>query len=80
MQCPRCHPLEPSGIDGLQRGAVIWEVTEGTGQFAGAKGLITSNFAVGPRGEVGQPTPFAYSTAERPVQRQVRTSGIRPYG
>ena len=44
--------LGPSGIDGLQRGAVIWEVTEGTGQFAGATGLITSNFTVGPKGEV----------------------------
>ena len=44
--------LGPSGIDGLQRGAVIWEVTEGTGQFAGATGLITSNFTVGPKGDV----------------------------
>jgi hypothetical protein len=44
--------LGPSGIDGLQRGAVIWEVTEGTGQFEGATGLITSNFTVGPKGEV----------------------------
>jgi len=44
--------LGPSGIDGLQRGAVIWEVTEGTGQFAGATGLITSNFTVGSKGEV----------------------------
>ena len=44
--------LGPSGIDGLQRGAVIWEVTEGTGQFAGATGLITSNFTVGAKGEV----------------------------
>ena len=44
--------LGPSGIHGLQRGAVIWEVTEGTGQFAGATGLITSNFTVGAKGEV----------------------------
>ena len=44
--------LGPSGIDGLQRGAVIWEVTEGTGLFAGATGLITSNFTVGAKGEV----------------------------
>ena len=42
----------PSGIDGLQRGAVIWEVTEGTGLFARATGLITSNFTVGSKGEV----------------------------
>jgi hypothetical protein len=44
--------LGPSGVDGLQRGAVIWEVTEGRGQFAGATGLITSNFTVGAKGEV----------------------------
>jgi hypothetical protein len=31
---------------------VIWEVTEGRGQFAGATGLITSNFTVGSKGEV----------------------------
>jgi len=41
-----------SGVDGLQRGAVTWEVTEGRGQFAGATGLITSNFTVGSKGEV----------------------------
>ena len=28
--------LGASGVDGLQRGAVIWEVTEGRGQFPGA--------------------------------------------
>jgi len=44
--------LGASGVDGLQRGAVIWEVTEGRGQFAGATGLITSNFTVGSKGEV----------------------------
>ncbi|MBI4610799.1 MAG: hypothetical protein HY726_17530 [Candidatus Rokubacteria bacterium] len=44
--------IGPSGIEGLQRGAVIWEVTAGTGQFAGATGLLTSNFTVGPKGEV----------------------------
>ncbi len=44
--------LGASGVDGLQRGAVIWEVTEGSGQFAGATGLITSNFTVGSKGEV----------------------------
>jgi len=44
--------LGASGMDGLQRGAVIWEVTEGRGQFAGATGLITSNFTVGSKGEV----------------------------
>jgi hypothetical protein len=44
--------LGPSAVDGLQRGAVIWEIMEGTGQFAGASGLITSNFTVGPNGGV----------------------------
>ena len=44
--------LGASGVDGLQRGAVIWEVTEGRGQFAWATGLITSNFTVGSKGEV----------------------------
>ena len=44
--------LGASGVDGLQRGAVIWEVTEGRGQFARATGLITSNFTVGLKGEV----------------------------
>jgi len=41
-----------SGVDGLQRGAVIWEVTEGRGQLAGASGLITSNFTVGAKGDL----------------------------
>jgi hypothetical protein len=44
--------LGPSGAGGLQRGAVIWEVTSGAGQLAGASGLITSNFTVGSKGEV----------------------------
>ena len=44
--------LGASGADGLQRGAVIWEVTDGRGQFAGATGFITSNFTVGSKGEV----------------------------
>lgn len=44
--------LRPSGVQGLQRGAVIWEVTGGEGQFAGATGLITSNFTIGAGGEV----------------------------
>jgi len=44
--------LGPSRIDGLQRGAVIWEVTGGEGQFAAVAGLITSNFTVGAHGEL----------------------------
>ena len=42
----------PSGIEGLQRGGVLWEVTGGTGQFAGATGVITSNFSVSSDGKV----------------------------
>jgi hypothetical protein len=42
----------PSGIEGLQRGGVLWEVTCGTGQFAGATGVITSNFSVASDGKV----------------------------
>jgi hypothetical protein len=44
--------LGPSPMGGLQRGAVIWEVTAGEGQLAGVTGLITSNFSVGAGGEV----------------------------
>jgi hypothetical protein len=42
----------PSGIPGRVMGAVIWEVTGGDGAFAGATGLITSNFTVETTGEV----------------------------
>lgn len=44
--------LGPSPLAGVQRGAVIWEITGGDGRFRGAQGLITSNFTVGPAGEV----------------------------
>jgi hypothetical protein len=44
--------LGPSGLAGLQRGAVIWTVTRGEGRLSGASGLITSNFTVGERGDV----------------------------
>ena len=44
--------LGPSPVDGLQRGAIVWEVTGGEGRLAGAQGLITSNFTVGAQGEV----------------------------
>ena len=44
--------LGASPIDGLQRGSVMWEVTDGDGQFRGAQGLITSNFTVNAKGEV----------------------------
>ena len=42
----------PSGIAGVQRGGVLWEVTRGTGSFAGATGVITSNFSVASDGTV----------------------------
>ena len=44
--------LGPSPMPGVQQGAVIWEITGGDGRFRGAQGLITSNFTVGPAGEV----------------------------
>jgi hypothetical protein len=44
--------LGPSPLPGIQRGAVIWEITGGEGRFRGAQGLITSNFTVGAEGEV----------------------------
>ena len=44
--------LGPSPIAGLQKGAVVWEVTGGDGRLAGAQGLITSNFTVGANGDV----------------------------
>ena len=42
----------PSPAAGRTVGAVMWSVTGGDGLFAGAHGLITSNFAVSARGEV----------------------------
>ena len=36
----------------LKHGSVIWKVDRGEGQFAGATGLITSNFFVSNAGEV----------------------------
>lgn len=36
----------------LKHGSVIWKVDRGDGQFAGATGLITSNFFVSGTGEV----------------------------
>ena len=42
----------PSPIPGWVHGAVIWSVTGGDGFFAGAQGLITSNFVVSAAGVV----------------------------
>jgi hypothetical protein len=44
--------IGPSSLDNLQRGAIIWEIMGGEGQFAGATGLITSNFTLSPEGTV----------------------------
>lgn len=37
---------------GLAHGAITWRIENGTGQFAGATGLITSNFTFSQQGEV----------------------------
>jgi hypothetical protein len=44
--------LGKSPEPGLQHGSVMWRVESGEGQFAGASGLITSNFTLSPAGEV----------------------------
>jgi hypothetical protein len=42
----------PRRVGGWPRGAVMWTVTGGDGLFAGAQGLITSNFTVNLEGDV----------------------------
>jgi len=44
--------IGPSADPHVKHGAVIWQVEHGEGQFAGATGLITSNFFVSSSGEV----------------------------
>ena len=44
--------FEPGLSPGTTVGAVMWRVTHGTGAFAGARGLITSNFTVSADGDV----------------------------
>jgi hypothetical protein len=39
--------LDASADETRKHGAVVWRIDEGEGQFAGATGLITSNFFVG---------------------------------
>jgi hypothetical protein len=41
-----------SARPGWRSGAVVWTITGGTGRLAGARGLITSNFAVNDEGDV----------------------------
>ncbi len=42
----------PAPVAGWSHGVVMWRITGGEGQLAGAQGLITSNFTVSPDGEV----------------------------
>jgi hypothetical protein len=42
----------PAPVAGWSHGVVMWRITGGEGRFAGAQGLITSNFTVSPDGEV----------------------------
>jgi hypothetical protein len=44
--------IAPSPEDGLMHGVVSWRVDGGEGQFAGASGLITSNFTLSADGKV----------------------------
>jgi hypothetical protein len=47
-----CGYLGGSADPTLKHGAVSWRVDGGEGQFEAATGLITSNFTIGPNGEV----------------------------
>jgi hypothetical protein len=42
----------PAPREGWVVGGVVWRITAGEGAFAGARGLITSNFTVSAAGEV----------------------------
>ena len=42
----------PGPLPGSVLGGVLWTVTGGEGRFAGARGIITSNFSVSADGEV----------------------------
>jgi hypothetical protein len=44
--------IRPSPVEGVRWGTVMWTITRGEGRFAGARGLITSNFTVTADGEV----------------------------
>jgi len=44
--------IGPSPVQDIMAGAVIWTITEGDGEFSGAKGYITSNFTVSGEGDV----------------------------
>ena len=44
--------VAPAPTAGWSHGVVMWRITGGEGRFAGARGLITSNFTVSPDGDV----------------------------
>lgn len=44
--------FEPSPDPHLRQGTVVWEVTDGEGQFDGASGRITSNFFLSDTGDL----------------------------
>ncbi len=44
--------MDPVGETGILQGGIVWTVEGGSGQFDGATGIITSNFAVDADGEV----------------------------
>ena len=44
--------VAPAPLPGWVVGGVVWSITAGDGAFAGARGLITSNFTVSVDGEV----------------------------
>jgi hypothetical protein len=44
--------VAPAPVAGWVVGGVVWTITGGEGAFAGARGLITSNFTVSADGEV----------------------------
>ncbi len=44
--------LGPSPVEGTSHGCVMWRITDGSGRFAGASGLVTSNFTVDADGHV----------------------------
>ena len=44
--------VAPAPLVGWVVGGVVWTITSGDGAFAGARGLITSNFTVSGDGEV----------------------------
>lgn len=44
--------MGPSANKSINAGSILWQITGGTGQFAGATGYITSNFMVNDKNEV----------------------------